>query len=66
MVFAVLETPYPTTTTSSSDSVEGSKTIYLPPEEITGEFLGEMGSIRAGMVGLLYFYRAKAQVADAG
>ena len=29
--------------------IEGSNTIYLPPEEITGEFLGELKAIEQGV-----------------
>jgi len=40
--------------------LEGTKTIFLPSEEITGEFLGEMGTIKAGMETLLEHYRSVA------
>ena len=32
--------------------VEGSQTIFLPGEEITGEFLGEMKSVEQGVAAL--------------
>jgi hypothetical protein len=34
----------------------GSKTIFLPGEEITGEFLGEMKSIQKGLKEVLGYY----------
>lgn len=37
--------------------IEGSQTIFLPGEEITGEFLGEMRSIKLGLEELLKHYR---------
>lgn len=41
--------------------IDGSKTIFLPREEITGEFLGEMGAIFTGIKELLkYYYAIKA------
>jgi hypothetical protein len=33
--------------------IEGSQTIFLPGEEITGEFLGELKSIQMGLEELL-------------
>lgn len=45
--------------------IEGSQTIFLPGEEITGEFLGEMKSIQLGLEELLRHYRnlrSKAQL----
>ncbi len=33
--------------------IPGSKTIFLPAEEITGEFLGEMHAIQTGLEALL-------------
>jgi hypothetical protein len=33
--------------------IDGSKTIFLPPEEITGEFLGEMKAIETGVAAWL-------------
>ncbi|MEM3677606.1 MAG: hypothetical protein QW176_05625 [Candidatus Bathyarchaeia archaeon] len=33
--------------------IPGSKTIWLPPEELTGEFLGEMKSIEEGLNALI-------------
>lgn len=35
------------------DRIEGSQTIYLPREEITGEFLGEMKAIEQGVAAWL-------------
>jgi hypothetical protein len=32
-----------------SQAIPGSNTIFLPPEEITGEFLGEMKAIEQGL-----------------
>ena len=32
-----------------SEAIKGSNTIYLPPEEITGEFLGELKAIEQGV-----------------
>jgi hypothetical protein len=37
--------------------IPGSKTIWLPAEEITGEFLGEMSSIETGLKLQLEHYR---------
>jgi len=37
--------------------ITGSKTILLPAEEITGEFLGEMKSIETGVQALLEHYK---------
>lgn len=39
------------------DPIPGSKTIYLPSEEITGEFVGEMKAIARGVATLLNCYR---------
>jgi hypothetical protein len=36
-----------------STPIKGSKTIYLPAEEITGEFLGELASIEQGVAAWL-------------
>ena len=33
--------------------IEGSQTIFLPGEEITGEFLGEMKSVERGISTLI-------------
>jgi hypothetical protein len=37
--------------------IAGSKTIFLPAEEITGEFLGEMKSIETGVQAFLEHYK---------
>ena len=37
--------------------IPNSKTIFLPPEEITGEFLGSMKAIETGLETLLHHYR---------
>ena len=37
--------------------IPNSRTIFLPSEEITGEFLGEMKAIEGGIETLLNHYR---------
>jgi hypothetical protein len=37
--------------------IPDSETIFLPGEEITGEFLGEMKSIQMGVEAALEYYR---------
>jgi len=41
-----------------TERIVGSRTIFLPAEEITGEFLGEMKSIETGLKSLLENLRA--------
>ena len=38
--------------------IPGSESIFLPGEEITGEFLGEMKSIQMGVKEVLNYYRS--------
>jgi hypothetical protein len=38
--------------------IDGSQTIFLPGEEITGEFLGEMKSIQMGVEKALAYYKS--------
>jgi hypothetical protein len=40
--------------------IPGSNTIYLPAEEITGEFLGEMKAFEVGLASQLKYYEEKA------
>jgi hypothetical protein len=40
--------------------IAGSRTIFLPPEEITGEFLGEMSSIERGLRALLGAWESRS------
>ena len=41
--------------------IPGSETIFLPGEEITGEFLGEMKAIQTGVEEALSYYRSLEQ-----
>ncbi len=41
--------PLKNTVRVPTQAIEGSQTIFLPPEEITGEFLGEMKAIEQGV-----------------
>lgn len=45
--------PLKNTVSVPSQRIEGSQTIFLPPEEITGEFLGELKAIEQGVAARL-------------